>query len=122
MNAKGKRARARRDAAEAVHTFADAGRIVAGSTATSVSETLSERVGDARHALAEAIEPTPARVRRAPWIIAVVVLSALAGVAWARLLRREQPADPGTPVSTEPPATTEPLSTSDPRVQARPGN
>lgn len=116
MNAKGKRARARRDASEAVHTLADAGRIVAGSAASSVSGsvsgtvsdlagTLSERVDDARHALAGAIDPAPVKVHRTPWLLAVVLLSALAAYAWATVLRRERPADPGTPVSTEPPST-----------------
>lgn len=112
MSTKVARAKARKDATEAVHTLADAGRIVAGSTAASVgssvselSDTLSGRVDDARHALAEAIDPTPAKVRRAPWILAVLVLSGLAAYAWAMLLRRESPPDPGTPVSTTPPST-----------------
>lgn len=111
MSTKVTRARARRDAAEAVHTLADAGRILAGSAASSVGDTASDlsgalagRVDDARHALAEAIEPTPVKVRRAPWILAVLVLSGLAAYAWATLLRREHPTDPGTPVSTTPPS------------------
>lgn len=110
MSAAGARASARRDAAEAVHALADAGRIVTGSAVATLSDSvsglagsLSGRVDDARHALAEAVDPAPVRVRRAPWIVAVLVLSGVAAYGWAALLRRERPADPGTPASTEPP-------------------
>ncbi|MEQ3551306.1 hypothetical protein WIS52_12575 [Pseudonocardia nematodicida] len=111
MRADRKRARARKDAAEAVHTLADAGRIAGGTAVTSVSETVSDLSGsvasgvtDARRALASAIDPDPLPVRRAPWIIAVLVLTGIAAFAWSSLLRREKPADPGTPVSTTPPS------------------
>lgn len=105
------RARARQDAAEAVHALADAGRIAGGTAAATVSDAVSElsgsvshQVEDARRALAAAIDPTPAPVRRAPWIVAVVLLTGLAAYAWARLLRREQAIDPGTPAPTTPPS------------------
>ncbi|MEV1293037.1 hypothetical protein [Pseudonocardia sp. NPDC049635] len=106
MRADRKRARARKDAAEAVHTLADAGRIAGGaavSTASARVADLSHGVDDARRALAAAIDPAPARTRRAPWILAVVLLSGLAAYAWATLLRREHAVDPGTPVPTVPP-------------------
>lgn len=45
MSTKVTRARARRDAAEAVHTLADAGRILAGSAASSVGDTASDLSG-----------------------------------------------------------------------------
>lgn len=115
MRADRKRARARKDAAEAVHTLADAGR-VAGAAAVStasarvsdlsqgLSHGVSDGVEDARRALAAAIDPSPARSRRTPWILAVVLLSGLAAYAWVTLLRRERPVDPGTTVPTVPPA------------------
>ncbi|WP_157962124.1 hypothetical protein, partial [Acuticoccus kandeliae] len=60
-------------------------------------------VHDARHALAEVVEPTPARVRRAPGIVAVLLLTAAAVWGWATVLQREREVDPGTPVPTTPP-------------------
>ncbi|ANY06727.1 hypothetical protein [Pseudonocardia sp. HH130630-07] len=115
MSTDRKRAKARKDAAEAVHTLADAGRIASGAAVSSVSEavsgavsdlsgTVSHQVEDARKALAAAIDPVPVRTRRAPWIIAVVVLTGLAAYAWAKLLRREGEIDPGTPVPVTPPS------------------
>ncbi|BBF98846.1 MULTISPECIES: hypothetical protein [Pseudonocardia] len=107
MRADRKRARARKDAAEAVHTLADAGRIAGGAAVSTASARVSELghgVEDARRALAAAIDPAPARTRRTPWILAVVLLSGLAAFAWVTLLRRERPVDPGTPVPTVPPA------------------
>ncbi|MEU6696559.1 hypothetical protein [Pseudonocardia sp. NPDC046786] len=115
MRAERKRARARKDAAEAVHTLADAGRIAGGAAVSTASARVSELsqglshnvshgVEDARRALAAAIDPAPARTRRAPWILAVVLLSGLAAYAWVTLLRRDRPVDPGTPVPTVPPA------------------
>ncbi|MEJ8281371.1 hypothetical protein [Pseudonocardia spirodelae] len=115
MSAEATRARARRDAAEAVHTLADAGRIAGGAAVGAVTGGVSARlsdlsdavagsVHDARQALAEAIEPSPVAVRRAPWILAVLLLSGLAAWAWATVLRRDRAVDPGTPVSTVPPS------------------
>ena len=111
MSTDRKRAKARKDAAEAVHTLADAGRIAGGTAVSTVSEavtdlsgSVSHGVDDARRALASAIDPGTARTRRAPWIIAVLVLTGLAAYAWAALLRREQAIDPGTPTPTTPPS------------------
>jgi hypothetical protein len=111
MSTDRKRAKARKDAAEAVHTLADAGRIAGGAAASSVSDavadlsgSVSHQVEDARRALAAAIDPAPVRTRRAPWIVAVVLLTGLAAYAWAALLRRERAVDPGTPVPTTPPS------------------
>ncbi|NWJ74429.1 hypothetical protein HX744_28595 [Pseudonocardia sp. ICBG1122] len=114
MSAERTRVRARKDAVEAVHTFADAGRIAGGAVADAVaggvssrlsglSDVVSGSVHDARHALAEVVEPTPARVRRAPWIVAVLLLTAAAVWGWATVLQREREVDPGTPVPTTPP-------------------
>ncbi|WP_224401026.1 hypothetical protein [Pseudonocardia sp. ICBG1034] len=114
MSAERTRARARKDAVEAVHTFADAGRIAGGAVADAVaggvssrlsglSDVVSGSVHDARHALAEVVEPTPARVRRAPWIVAVLLLTAAAVWGWATVLQRDREVDPGTPVPTTPP-------------------
>ena len=105
-----KRAKARKDAAEAVHTLADAGRIASGAAVSTVSEAVSDLSGsvshgveDARRALAAAIDPAPARTRRVPWILALLILTGLAAFAWSTVLRRERPVDPGTPPSTTPP-------------------
>lgn len=111
MSTDRKRAKARKDAGEAVRTLADAGRIAGGAAVSTVSDTVTDLSGsvshgveDARRALASAIDPTPAKTRRAPWILAVLVLSGLAAYAWATLLRRERAVDPGTPVPTTPPS------------------
>ncbi|KAA1035446.1 hypothetical protein FVA95_01915 [Pseudonocardia sp. EV170527-09] len=115
MSAERKRARARKDATEAVRTFADAGRIAGGAVTDAVaggvstrlsdlSDVVSGSVHDARHALAEIVEPTPVRVRRAPWIVAVLLLTAAAVWGWATVLKREREVDPGTPVPTTPPS------------------
>ncbi|MBC3194461.1 hypothetical protein H7X46_25765 [Pseudonocardia sp. C8] len=100
-----KRAKARKDATEAVHAFADAGRIAGGTAVSTVSDAVAHGVEDARRTLAAAIDPDPApRTRRLPWILAVLVLTGLAAYAWAALLRRERAVDPGTPSPTTPPS------------------
>ena len=111
MSTDRKRAKARKDAAEAVHTLADAGRIASDAAVSTVSDRVSDLSGsvshgvdDARRALASAIDPTPAPTRRAPWILAVLLLTGLAAYAWASVLRRERAVDPGTPVPTTPPS------------------
>lgn len=111
MSTDRKRARARQDAAEAAHTLADAGRIAGGAAVSTVSGlvddvsgSMTHGVDDARRALASAIDPVPAKTRRAPWIIAVVLLTGLAAYAWSALLRKERAVDPGTPVPTTPPS------------------
>lgn len=115
MSTDRKRARARQDAAEAAHTLADAGRIAGGAAVSTVSDvvdglvsdvsgSMAHGVDDARRALATAIDPVPAKTRRAPWIIAVVLLTGLAAYAWSALLRKERGVDPGTPVPTTPPS------------------
>lgn len=91
-------ARARKDATTAVDTLGDAATILGSGLASNAAEGLQE----ARSALADAIDPAP-RVRRWPWVLAVLGLTALSAWAWALVLRREEPLDPGTPTPTTAP-------------------
>lgn len=98
MNTSRNWARARRDASAAVETLGDAATILGSGLVANAAEGLDE----ARTALARAIEPTR-RTRRWPWLLALAAMTALSAWGWSLVLRREQPVDPGTPVSTTAP-------------------
>ncbi len=93
--------RARSDAASAAEALGDAVSIVGADLATRASEGLDE----ARESLAHAIDPTPSRkTRRLPWLLALIGLTALSVWGWRLALRRPDPTDPGTPISTVAPS------------------
>lgn len=91
--------RARSDAASAAEALGDAVSIVGTDLASRASEGLDE----ARESLAHAIDPNP-RTRRLPWLLALIGLTALSVWGWRLALRRPEPTDPGTPISTAAPS------------------
>lgn len=92
--------RARTDAASAAEAVGEAVSIVGSELASRASSGLDE----VRESVAHAIDPNPLRTRRIPWLLAVVGLTALSLWGWRMALRRPQPTDPGTPVSTVAPS------------------
>jgi hypothetical protein len=92
--------RARSDAASAAEALGDAVSIVGSDLASRASEGLDE----ARESLAHAIEPTPSKTRRLPWLLALIGLTVLSIWGWRQALRRPDPTDPGTPLSTVAPS------------------
>jgi hypothetical protein len=92
--------RARSDAASAAESLGDAVSIVGSDLATRASESVDE----VRESLAHAIDPGTAKTRRLPWILAMIALTALSVWGWRMALRRPEPTDPGTPVSTVAPS------------------
>lgn len=92
--------RARSDAAVAAEALGDAVSIVGSGLASRASDGLDE----VREAVAHAIDPNPTPTRRLPWLLALAGLTALSVWGWRLALRRPQPTDPGTPVSTVAPS------------------